>query len=137
MAKDAKAFVAEMEAAVKFEEFASIFYVASPDTAHWGHLLFTMMALGGIHMQQYRPNFLTTEHSDADVEKILTTFKRSLAELIAHGLISGNEVKAKKYLSSNQSIPSQARLGKNAEGQPAYFIEDTNNRGQYIEVGKA
>ncbi len=137
MAKDAKAFVAEMEAAVKFEEFASIFYVASPDTAHWGHLLFTMMALGGIHMQQYRPNFLTTEHSDADVEKILTTFKHSLAELIAHGLISGNEVKAKKYLSSNQSIPSRARLGKNAEGQPAYFIEDTNNRGQYIEVGKA
>jgi len=137
MTKEAKAFVAEMEASVKFEEFASLFYVAAPDNAHWGHLLFTLMTLGGIHMQQYRPNFLTTEHSEADVQKILTTFKRSLAELIAHGLISGNEVMAKKYLSNNESIPSGARLGKNAEGQPAYFIEDANNRGKYIEVGRA
>ena len=137
MAKEAKAFVAEMGAAVRFEEFASIFYVAAPDHAHWGHLLFTLMTLGGIHIQQYRPNFLTTEHNDADVEKILTAFKRALAELISHGLISGNEVAAKKYLSGSRSIPPGARLGRNANGEPAYFIEDENNKGNYIEVCRA
>ena len=136
MAADAKAFIAEMRCEVTFEEFSSIFYVAAPASAHWGHLLFVMMTLGGINIQQYRPNFLTTEHSDADVLKILSAFKDSLAQLILHGLIEGDQVAAKKFLSKTNAIPPGARLGKNAQGEPAYFIEDPNHNGKYLEVGK-
>jgi hypothetical protein len=96
------------------------------------------MTLAGIHIQQYRPNFMTTAHSDADVEKILTAFKNSLAELIFHGLIPGNQVAAKQHLTTNKkNIPPNARLGKNADGDPAYFIEDQDNKGKYIEVCRA
>jgi len=136
MAADAKAFIAEMKCEVTFEEFASVFYIAVPTNAHWGHLLFIMMTLAGIHIQQYRPNFMTTEHSEADVQKILSAFKNSLADLIIHGLIEGDQVAAKKHVSPTGSLPPGARLGKNAQGEPAYFIEDPERKGNYLEVGK-
>jgi glutamate-1-semialdehyde aminotransferase len=135
MASDAKTFINEMKCEVTFEEFSSFFYIAAPGSAHWGHLLFVMMTLDGVNIQQYRPNFLTTEHSEADVRKILSVFKNSLAQLIVHGLIEGDQVSAKKFLSKAKSIPMGARLGKNAQGEPAYFIEDPNQKGEYLEVG--
>ncbi len=136
MTATAKTFIEEMKCAVGFEYFASFFYVSVPTSAHWGHMLFTLMTLEGIHIQQYRPNFLTTEHSEADIEKILKAFKKSLAQLVCHGLIEGDMVAAKRFLSERPAIPEGARLGKNARGEPAYFIEDPKNKGQYIEVGK-
>ncbi|MBT8342953.1 MAG: amino acid adenylation domain-containing protein [Desulfatitalea sp.] len=136
VASEAKTFIARMKCDVTFEAFASIFYVAVPANAHWGHLLFAMMTLEGIHIQQYRPNFLTTEHSKADCAKILSAFKKSLAQLILNGLVEGDQVAAKKFLSGPGELPAGARLGKNAQGEPAYFIEDPDNKGAYLEVGK-
>lgn len=136
MAAEAKAFIAQMKANVSFEEFASLFYISVPATAQWGHLLFLSMVLDGIHIQQYRPNFLTTEHSEADVRQILKAFKSGLANLIANGLMEGDQVAARKYVSGNGNIPPGARLGKNEHGEPAYFIEDPENKGAYLEVGR-
>ena len=137
MASEAKAFIQSMKAGVSFEEFASLFYISVPATAQWGHLLFLSMTLDGIHIQQYRPNFLTTEHSDADVKQILKAFKTALANLIVNGLLEGDQVAAKKFLSGHgNSIPPNARLGKNEQGEPAYFIEDPDNKGAYLEVGR-
>ena len=45
-------------------------------------------------------------------------------------------VAANEFLTGKPEIPEGARLGKNARGEPAYFIEDPNNTGKYIEVGK-
>lgn len=137
LAAKAKAFIADMKCGATFEEFASLFYVSVPASAHWGHMLFTLMTLRGIHIQQYRPCFLTTCHDSQDREKILNAFKDSLAEMISHGLIEGDAVAAGKHLKSGAGkIPEGARLGRNAQGEPAYFIEDPDNKGNYIEVGR-
>lgn len=136
MAEEAKAFISKLQSNVSFEEFASLFYLSVPHSAQWGHLLFLSMTLDGIHIQQYRPNFLTTEHSRADVRKILDAFKKALANLIVIGLLEGDQVAAKKFLSGGSNIPPGARLGKNEHGEPAYFVEDPNNAGAYVEVGR-
>jgi glutamate-1-semialdehyde aminotransferase len=136
MADEARQFIAQMSCPMRFENFASLFSINVPSNAHWGHLLFTMMTLEGIHTHNHRTNFLTLSHSEEDVNKILSAFKSSLAQLIANGLIEGDMVAAQKFLSESKKPPKGARLGKNAKGEPAYFIEDPNNKGQYIEVGK-
>ncbi len=136
MAEEAKSFIKQLNCEMKFEHFKSIFYFAAPTNAHWGHLLFTLMTLEGIHTQQFRPNFLTTAHSSEDISAILSAFKNSLAQLVAHGLIDGDMVAAKKFLNTTSKIPEGARLGKNSRGEPAYFIEDPKQQGKYIEVGK-
>ncbi len=136
MASAAKAFIAELKCDVTFEEFASLFYITVPSHNHWGHMLFMLMRLDGIHIQHNRANFLTTEHSQEDVNTIVKAFKNALAQMIVHGLIEGDMVAAKKFLEGKSAIPKGARLGKNARGEPAYFIEDPENTGQYIEIGK-
>lgn len=136
MATDAKAFIKQLNCDVKFEEFASIFYISVPANSHWGHMLFAIMLMEGIHVQQFRPNFLTTAHSREDIAAILLAFKKSLAQMVAHGLIEGDIVAANKFLSNKPNIPPNAKLGKNIHGEPAYFVEDPNNKGKYIEVGK-
>ncbi|BHH86269.1 amino acid adenylation domain-containing protein [Desulforhopalus sp. 52FAK] len=136
MAEEAKSFITQLNCDVKFEYFKSIFYFAVPANAHWGHLLFILMTFEGIHTQQFRPNFLTTAHSTEDISAILSAFKKSLAQLVAHGLIDGDMVAAKKFLKTKADIPAGARLGKNTRGEPAYFIEDPKKSGEYIEVGK-
>jgi len=94
------------------------------------------MRMEGVHVQHNRANFLTTAHGDQEVSKILNAFKQALATLIMHGLIEGDMVAAKKFMSGKSEIPEGAKLGRNAQGEPAYFIEDPNNKGQYIEVGR-
>lgn len=136
MAKEAKAFIEQLKANVSFEEFASLFYISVPASAQWGHLLFLSMVLDGIHIQQYRPNFLTTEHTEADIQQILKAFKSAVSNLVVNGLLEGDQVAAKKFLGSDGSIPPGARLGKNEHGQPAYFIEDPDNKGAFLEVGR-
>lgn len=136
MAADAKKFIADLNCDVKFEEFASLFYISTPANAHWGHMLFVLMRMEGIHTQQFRPNFLTTAHTSNDIESILNGFKKSLALLVSSGFIDGDMVAAKRYLSAKHKIPQGARLGKNSRGEPAYFIEDPDNKGKYLEVGK-
>ncbi|MEM8948050.1 MAG: aminotransferase class III-fold pyridoxal phosphate-dependent enzyme, partial [Pseudomonadota bacterium] len=136
LASEARSFVEELECGVKFDEFASLFYISVPDTAHWGHLLYLLMQMEGVFVQQYRPCFLTTEHSEQDIEKVLGAFKRSLARLVEQGLIEGNVVAAKSHLSGKAPLPAGARLGRNEKGEPAYFVEDPDNQGQYLEVGR-
>lgn len=136
LAAEARSFTQTLDCSVKFDDFASLFYISVPETAHWGHLLYVLMQLDGIFVQQYRPCFLTTEHSEQDVEKVLKAFKRSLAHLVEQGLIEGNILAAKTYLNEKAPIPQGARLGRNERGEPAYFVEDPDNQGQYLEVGK-
>lgn len=136
LAGSTQAFIEELNCDAGFEQFASLFYVSMPAAAHWGHVFYQLMMLEGIYLQQYRPSFLTTEHSEQDVEKILTAFKKSLATMVEHGLIEGDMLAAKKFLNEKPGIPEGARLGRNEKGEPAYFIEDPDNKGQFIEVGK-
>ena len=136
ISNEANAFIKELSCDVNFEHFASLFYVSVPSASHWGHMFYTLMLLEGVYIQQYRPSFLTTAHSAQDVDKILAAFKRSLALMVEHGLIEGDMLAAKKFLNDKQAIPEGARLGRNEKGEPAYFIEDPDNSGQFIEVGK-
>ncbi len=136
LALSAKDFIRQLDCQVKFEEFASFFYISVPQNAHWGHVLFLLMVMEGINIQQFRPNFITTAHSDEDISAILTAFKKSLALIVSHGLIEGNMVVANKFLKAKPNLPPGAKLGKNARGEAAYFINDPKQKGKYLEVGK-
>ena len=93
------------------------------------------MRYKGIHILEGFPCFLTTSHSDADIQKIITCFEESLIELKGVGLIPDYEHPA---VDENQSlnvppVPG-AKLGKDKEGNPAWFIKDEKNPGKYLQV---
>src|SRR5690606_33562898 len=99
----------------------------------FSELLFILMRHKGIHIQDGFPCFLTTAHTQADIDAIATAFEESVAALVDAGFIPSEKVDTKEELSSIPPIP-HAKLGIDADGNPAWFIEDSKNPGGYLKV---
>ena len=70
--------------------FSSFFFFSFPSEIRFGSLLYFHMRLRGIHIQEGFPCFLTTAHSDEDLDKIERAFRESIVELQAHELLPRN-----------------------------------------------
>lgn len=69
------------------ENFASIFYFSFPADFRFGSLFYYSLRSKGVHVLEGFPCFLTTEHSDADIEKIVRAFEETIAEMQAGGVL--------------------------------------------------
>ncbi len=78
--------------AMTAEQYGSVMYFHVPSDARYGSLLYFLMREKGIYILEGFPLYLTTAHSDADVEKILAAVDHSLDELQAVGLMPGQRI---------------------------------------------
>ncbi len=119
-------------APINVEYCSSFFYLTFPPTEAYGSLLYYLLREKGIHIWEFRPCFLTLAHSDADIEQILWAFKVCLAEMQSAGFLSG----AGNAVVINQNLPPQpgAKMGKDRDGNPAWFIADPERAGKYLQV---
>jgi amino acid adenylation domain-containing protein len=119
-------------APINVEYCSSFFYLTFPPTVTYGGLLYYLLREKGIHIWEFRPCFLTLAHSDEDIEKIIWAFKVCLAEIQAAGFLScsGNA------LAINQNLPPRpgAKLGKDQDGNPAWFLADPERAGKYLQI---
>jgi glutamate-1-semialdehyde aminotransferase/acyl carrier protein len=116
-------------------QFGSLWRIRPLEEYPYMELFFILMRFKGIHIIEGFPCFLTTAHSDADIQKIITSFEESLLELQAVGLIPEYlhaPVDENKNL--NQPPIPNAKLGKDKDGNPAWFIEDATKPGKYLQV---
>lgn len=67
----------------RIETFGSIFYFSFPSDFRFGSLLYYHLREKGIHIQEGFPCFLTTAHTDEDVERVFQVFAESVAEMQA------------------------------------------------------
>lgn len=81
-------------------------------------------------MWEGRPSFLTTAHTDADIELVLKAFKESIVEMQRGGFLPG-EPPAETF-----APPAGARLGKDREGNPAWFLPDPARPGKYLQIAE-
>jgi len=70
----------------KIENFASIFHFSFPPDFRFGSLFYYSLRLKGIHVLEGFPCFLTTEHSAADIERIVIAFEETISEMKAAGM---------------------------------------------------
>lgn len=80
--------------AAPIENFSSFFYFNLGAEHPLAGLLFHHLRYRGIHIQDGFPCFLTTAHSDADLDAIVAAFEASLAELAAVGIFQAQAVMA-------------------------------------------
>lgn len=116
-------------------QFGSLWRIRFLTEYPYQELFFTLMRYKGIHILEGFPCYMTTAHSKADVESIITCFEESLSELIAHGFIPAYEhaaIDENKVL--NQPPVPSAKLGKDKDGNPAWFINDEANPGKYLMI---
>jgi amino acid adenylation domain-containing protein len=112
-------------------------------------LLFTLMREKGIHIWDHFPCFLTTAHTDADVAQVVAAFAASAAELSAACFFSAAgffpaavlpfqpapaEQPQPNAAALNRPPVPGARLGRDAAGNPAWFLSDPVQPGKFLQV---
>jgi len=118
--------------------FGSLWKIKFKDELPYGELLFTLMREKGIHIWDLFPCFLTAAHTKDDVNKIIDKFRESVNELIESGFLPSDKVSAspvKEQAKQAMEAPFPgARLGRDKDGNPGWFISDVNNPGKYLQV---
>jgi amino acid adenylation domain-containing protein len=102
----------------RIEHFASWFYFNFPSDQPYASLLYYHLREKGIHIQEGFPCFLTTAHSEADLDAVVRAFNESIAELQDGGfllspdqpLTVGVPAAAPGILSSGLVLPKEVPL---------------------------
>ena len=71
----------------RIETFGSIFYFSFPTDFPLGSLLYYHLREKGVYVLEGFPCFLTTAHSDKDIETIVHAFDESIREMQAGGIL--------------------------------------------------
>jgi glutamate-1-semialdehyde aminotransferase/acyl carrier protein len=130
----------EFSTPIYVAQYGSLWKIKYKEEYTYNELLFTLMRYKGIHILDGFPCFLTTAHSKADIDKIISSFRESISELKKLGLIPdygdhAAEVKNNNVANIYDSPPvPNARLGKDKDGNPAWFVQDEKNPGKYLKV---
>ncbi|MES2061088.1 MAG: amino acid adenylation domain-containing protein [Bacteroidota bacterium] len=123
--------------------YASLWRLKFLEEIPYSELLFTLMRLRGIHVLDGFPCFMTDAHTEEDVDTMIAAFNDSIADMIAAGFFKAQNAApvvslatpaAPAITNANQPPVEGARLGRDRDGNPAWFVADENNPGKYIQI---
>ena len=126
-----------LNAPMTLANFGSLFKVQFHQESPFSELLFARLRNKGYFIWDHRPCLLTIQHTQEHIDGFVQAFRESIIELQRQGFLSGDG----HLQSGNESVNSQsptnpnARLGKDRQGKPAWFIPDSMNPGRFLEVG--
>ena len=116
-------------------QFSSLWKIKYHNEYPYSELLFALMRYRNIHIWDGFPCYLTTAHTDADIDKIARAFEESVEELCRAGFIP-QQGKADdeeiKIVNADEPPVAGARLGRDKDGNPAWFVEDAANAGSFM-----
>lgn len=138
MVIELNAIFAQAGAPYQVNNFGSLFKITYDHELPFGELLFYWLRSKGVHLWDHRPCFLTLAHTDADIEFIISVVKQSVAEMQANGFLAG-AAKGEMLVDSpaagsNQAPVEGAMLGRDPQGNPAWFVQDPNRPGKFLQV---
>ncbi|HTL12185.1 MAG TPA: amino acid adenylation domain-containing protein [Bdellovibrionota bacterium] len=131
-------------APLKMKRFGSLMKLAYTEEQPYGDLLYPVLREKGLHIWDARPSFVTLAHTDADIAQVLKAFEEAVAELQAVGIIPGASERAAPAAKNEGSRPGLmisseppvkgARLGRDSEGNPAWYVADPAQPGKFVKV---
>ncbi|HEX2876855.1 MAG TPA: amino acid adenylation domain-containing protein [Polyangiaceae bacterium] len=132
MANELNAFFKSVGAPVEIRHFSSLWKTFFTEPQPYGELLFCYLRDRGVHIWDGFPCFITMAHGDAEVAYIVKAFKESVREMQAGEFLPGGEASAS--LDANQPPVAGARLGRDQQGNPAWFVPHPETPGKYVQV---
>ena len=128
--------------------FGSAFKTKYDESVNYTELFFMLMRYHGVHVLDF-PHFLTTAHTEDDVQHILAALEKTCVELresgfmpertypieVVNSVLGGQTRKLSERLIRAMEPPVPgARIGRTAKGEPAWFVPDPKRTGKYIMV---
>ena len=122
------AFMKRAEAPYELTTCSSWFKLSYPDELPFGGLIFFWLRSKGVHIWDGRVAFLTTAHTDEDCAFVRDAFMASVREMQQAGFLP------KPTRSDSFAVPpvAEARLGKDKDGSPAWFLPDPARPGKWL-----
>ncbi len=133
MADELSAFCREVGAPLEIRHFSSLWRVSWQEDHPLQDLLFAMMRSRGVHILDNFPCFMTTAHTPQDIAIIKSAFKESVAELQESEFLPRRAGASVLADTSNPPVPN-AKLGRDKDGKPAWFVPDANAPGKFLKV---
>lgn len=135
MVDELNAFCRETGAPIVLKSFASVWKVFFTEDHPLQDLLFAMMRSRGVHVLDNFPCFFTTAHSAADVAVIKSAFKESVRELQESDFLPRHAGSGADsgFDASKPPVPG-ARIGKDRDGRPAWFVTNPDNPGKFLKL---
>ncbi|MBS1974594.1 MAG: aminotransferase class III-fold pyridoxal phosphate-dependent enzyme, partial [Bacteroidetes bacterium] len=118
-------------------QFGSLWKMKFKEDIPYSELLFVLMREKGIHILDGFPCFMTEAHSASEIDAIIAAFEESVNEMTEAGFFpfaKPNANIANQTLPFNEAPIPGARLGKDKEGNPAWFISDPGRPGKYVQI---
>ncbi|GAB3804013.1 hypothetical protein GCM10028819_34840 [Spirosoma humi] len=137
LAKAMNAVVDQWQVPILVASFGSLWKIKFKEESAYSELLFTLMREKGIHIWDGFPCFLTEAHTDAEIDTMIHQFTESLRSLLSTGFLGGTRTAAHTDGSSfvgNTPPALGARLGRDRNGNPAWFIPNPEQPGKYLQV---
>lgn len=135
MVDELNAFCADRGAPIEVRHFASVWKTFFLEDHPLQDLLFALMRSRGVHILDNFPCFLTTAHSDADMQRIVAAFKESVIELQEAEFLPRHSATPHTVMDAERPAVAGARLGRDPEGRPAWFVPNPEQPGKYLKVG--
>jgi glutamate-1-semialdehyde aminotransferase len=133
MAKQLNAFFRSVGAPLEIRHFASLWKTFFTEPQPYGELLFCYMRDRGLHIWDGFPCFLTMAHGEREIAFIVDTFKDSVREMQAGQFLPGGEQGAESLDAAQPPVPG-ARLGRDPQGNPAWFVPNPEMPGKFLRV---
>jgi glutamate-1-semialdehyde aminotransferase/acyl carrier protein len=134
MVEELSAFCQEVGAPIVLKSFSSVWKTFFTEDHPLQDLLFAMMRSRGIHILDNFPCFFTTAHTPADFAAIKKAFKESVLELQEADFIPKRATSAADLFDASRPPVQGARLGRDADGKPAWFVANSQTPGKYVRV---
>ncbi len=132
LAEDLNAFCKSVGAPLEIRHFASLWRVGWLEEHPMQDLLFAMMRSRGVHILDNFPCFMTTAHDAADIACIARAFKDSVLELQESEFLPRRA--APTEFDANRPPVPGARLGRDVDGSPAWFVANPDAPSRYLKV---
>jgi glutamate-1-semialdehyde aminotransferase len=128
------AFCRDTGAPIEIRHFSSVWKIFFTADHPLQDLLFAMMRSRGVHILDNFPCFMTTAHTEADIAFIDRAFRESVAELQDARFLPARRAAAPASLDAAHPPVPGARLGRDTDGRPAWFVPNPEQPGKYRKV---
>ena len=121
-------------------QFGSLWKLKFTEDTIYGELLFTLLREKGIHIWDGFPCFMTEAHTPQEIDTIIARCVESIDEMIEAGFLrpktqpEGSPAQNGVIFATDLPPAPGARLGRNRDGNPAWFMPDPDQPGQYRQL---
>jgi glutamate-1-semialdehyde aminotransferase/acyl carrier protein len=128
----------ERELPIELPNFTSVMYLRNNDHSDLSALLWYYLRDEGLFALEGFPSYLTLAHTDEVLDEAYGAFDRATARMIDAGFYPKprnliREVERKQSITQQPPVPG-ARLGKDPQGNPTWYVKDKNQPERFVPV---